>query len=93
MLGVSVAWGSAAGDVHLIELSVPDGSTLEDAIRKSGILQRCPEIDLATAEVGVFNRLRALNERVRDGDRVEIYRPLLADPKEARRRRAKKGRS
>lgn len=91
MLDVSVA---CAGDgaVHVIELSVPDGATLEEVIRRSGILARCPDIDLARADIGVFNRIRALRDRARDGDRVEIYRPLQADPKESRRRRARSAR-
>ena len=92
MLEVSVACAGADGLVHVIGLSVPDGSTLEDVIRKSEILRRCPDIDLARADVGVFNRIRALNDRVREGDRVEIYRPLRADPKESRRRRARSAR-
>lgn len=91
MLDVSVACAGADGAVHLIELSVPDGSTLEEVIRRSEILKRCPDIDLAGADVGVFNRVRALGDRVRSGERVEIYRALRADPKEARRRRARTG--
>lgn len=87
-LEVSVACADAGGKVHLVELSVPDGATIEDVIVNSGILERCPDIVLARATVGVFNRIRPRGDRVRDGDRVEIYRPLLADPKESRRRRA-----
>jgi putative ubiquitin-RnfH superfamily antitoxin RatB of RatAB toxin-antitoxin module len=86
---VSVVCRAAGGTVHVVELAVPEGATLEDVIRNSGILERCPEIDPAAVSVGVFNRLCAPGDRVRDGDRVEIYRPLLADPKEARRRRAR----
>jgi hypothetical protein len=89
MLRVSVAGADAGGAVRVVELEIEDGATLEDVIRKSGILEQCPGIDLAAAGVGVFNRVRALGEKVRDGDRVEIYRPLLADPRESRRRRAR----
>ncbi|MGQ0696835.1 MAG: RnfH family protein [Panacagrimonas sp.] len=64
------------------------GATLEEAIRESGLLARFPEIDLTTHAVGVFGKPRALDFRVADGDRVEIYRPLLSDPKAARRQRA-----
>ena len=88
MLDVSVA---CAGDgaVYVIELSVADGATLEEVIRRSGILARCPDVDLARVDIGVFNRIRRLGDRAQDGDRVEIYRPLRADPKESRRRRAR----
>jgi hypothetical protein len=89
MLRVSVACAGAGGAVRVVELEIEGGATLADVIRRSGILDHCPGIDLATASVGVFNRIRALGEEVRDGDRVEIYRPLLADPRESRRRRAR----
>jgi uncharacterized protein len=72
-------------------VEVPAGATLREAIERSGLLQRFPEIDLGRNRVGVFGRLRALEEQVADGDRLEIYRPLAADPKEQRRRRARKG--
>lgn len=71
-----------------LNLTLPKGSTLRQAIEASGILDRYPQIDLAVNKVGMFGRLRRLQDRLRDGDRVEIYRPLIADPKEARRRRA-----
>ncbi|OOE80084.1 RnfH family protein [Salinivibrio sp. PR6] len=67
----------------------PD-STVEDIIRQSGVLSAYPEIDLATNKVGVFSRPVKLDAQVRDGDRIEIYRPLQADPKEIRRRRAER---
>ena len=76
--------------VHVIALAVTAGSTLEQAIRTSGILERCQEIDLSVHKVGVFSKLRQLNSQIQDGDRIEIYRPLVADPKEARRRRAER---
>ena len=91
-LRVSVACRGDSGAVHVIELSVPDGSTVGDVIRRSAILDRCPAIDPAALSVGIFNRSCALEDRVRDGDRVEIYEALRADPKEARRRRARHGR-
>ena len=84
---MSVAY-AAPDAVHVIELKIGEGATIEDVIRASGILQRCPEVELRTAAVGVFNRERDLSWRVCDGDRVEIYRPLSADPRDARRRRA-----
>lgn len=91
MLDVSVACAGADGTVHVLELAVPDGATVEDVIRKSDILRRCADVDLAAVDIGVFNRIRSLSDRVENGDRVEIYRPLRADPKDARRRRARKG--
>lgn len=74
----------------LHDLSVPEGTTLHDAIRQSGVLAAMPEIDLATCRVGVYGKLKALDTILQEGDRVEIYRPLIADPKESRRRRAQK---
>ncbi len=73
---------------RVIELILPAPCTVEQAIRASGILREFPEIDLACQPLGVFGRRVALTDRLGDGDRVEIYRPLVADPKEARRRRA-----
>jgi len=72
----------------LVAVGVEEGATIEEAIRRSGILEAFPEIDLRRAKVGIFGRPAALDERMRDGDRVEIYRPLIADPKEVRRRKA-----
>ena len=72
------------------ELTVAEGATLEQAIYASGVLQQAPEIDLAACRTGVYGKLRPLDTVLRERDRVEIYRPLIADPKEARRRRAGK---
>jgi len=69
-------------------VSVPKNSTLEEAIRVSGILEQFPEIDLNKNKVGIFGKLSRQDCVLRPGDRVEIYRPLIADPKEARRERA-----
>lgn len=77
----------------ILALQVPDGSTIEDAIRRSGVLERFPEIDLATNKVGVFGKVGKLDQPLVAGDRVEIYRPLIADPKEARKQRAAEGRA
>lgn len=76
---------------EVIGLAVRPGATVGQVIRESGVLGRFPEIDLACNRVGIFGELAALDDAVRDGDRVEIYRPLAADPKEARRRRAPPG--
>ena len=69
---------------------VPVGATVAEAIRLCGILEKYPEIDLATNKLGIFGKLSKTDALLRDHDRIEIYRPLLADPKEARRRRAMK---
>jgi putative ubiquitin-RnfH superfamily antitoxin RatB of RatAB toxin-antitoxin module len=72
----------------LRELQVPAGTTLEQAVRLSGLLEEVPQIDLASAAVGIYAKKKALDTVLREHDRVEVYRPLLADPKETRRRRA-----
>jgi putative ubiquitin-RnfH superfamily antitoxin RatB of RatAB toxin-antitoxin module len=76
------------GAQFLEPVRVAPGTTVGDAIRASGLLQECPEIDLGQCSVGVFGRLIGLDSVLQDGDRIEIYRPLIADPKDARRRRA-----
>jgi putative ubiquitin-RnfH superfamily antitoxin RatB of RatAB toxin-antitoxin module len=86
---IQVAVAYARPGEHLYRhLRLAPGSTVGEAIRSSGLLAQCPEIDLNRNQVGVFGRLAQLDTRLQDGDRVEIYRPLRADPKEARRRRA-----
>jgi putative ubiquitin-RnfH superfamily antitoxin RatB of RatAB toxin-antitoxin module len=70
-----------------LRMEVPDDSSVEDAIRHSGILQRFPEIDLTRQKVGVFGKLVKLDAPLKEGDRIEIYRPITADPKTVRRRR------
>ncbi|WP_322522007.1 RnfH family protein [Guyparkeria halophila] len=79
----------ARPDVQLIlEVDVAEGASVEEAIRLSGILERFPEIDLSNQKVGVFAKVAPLSQALREWDRVEIYRPLIADPKAARRQRA-----
>lgn len=75
---------------HLVRLEMAPGSTLEQALRASGLLQRCAEIDLATNSFGIHGQTKGLDTRLQPGDRVEIYRPLLVDPRQARRLRAAK---
>jgi putative ubiquitin-RnfH superfamily antitoxin RatB of RatAB toxin-antitoxin module len=77
----------------LLRVQLAEGATVEDAIRASGVLEVFPEIDLARNKVGIFSKLVKLDEKVRDRDRVEIYRPLIADPKEVRRKRAEEGKA
>lgn len=90
LIKVEVAY--ARPDVQeLIALEVEPGTTVEQALRRSGILEAFPEIDLAKNQVGVFGKLTKLDTPLRAQDRVEIYRPLIADPKEVRKQRAAAG--
>ena len=75
--------------LHIVE--VPHGATLAEAIKISGLLEKHPEIDLASNKVGIFGKLSKLDVVLRDRDRIEIYRPLIADPKEVRLKRAEEG--
>jgi putative ubiquitin-RnfH superfamily antitoxin RatB of RatAB toxin-antitoxin module len=87
---VVVAYSPAPRQVDLAELALPEGATVRDAIAASGLLARHPAIDMAAQKVGVWGKVRALDAPLRDGDRVEVYRPLKVDPKEARRQRYRK---
>jgi uncharacterized protein len=73
-------------------LRLASGATAGDAIRAAGMLERHPEIDPAMLRIGIFGAIVSSGHVLRDGDRVEIYRPLRLDPKEARRRRVRRGR-
>ncbi len=75
----------------ILECEIETGDTVRDAIKQSGIDQHFPEIDLGNCELGVFGKLVGADYELSDGDRIEIYRPLIADPKEVRRQRAAKG--
>jgi putative ubiquitin-RnfH superfamily antitoxin RatB of RatAB toxin-antitoxin module len=86
---IEIAYAKPSEQV-ILELDVPEGTTVEAAIGESAILQRFPEIDLTQNKVGIFSKPCNLDHPLRAGDRVEIYRPLLADPKQARRNRAAK---
>jgi putative ubiquitin-RnfH superfamily antitoxin RatB of RatAB toxin-antitoxin module len=77
----------------LVSLYVDEKSTVEEAIKQSGILDQFPEIDLAQNKVGIFSKLVKLDTLLQDKDRIEIYRSLLADPKEIRRKRAEEGKT
>ena len=74
--------------VDAVTLDLPVGATLREAVTASGVLERHPEISLEKQAYGIFGKRAALEARLSPGDRVEIYRPLAMDPKEARRRRA-----
>jgi putative ubiquitin-RnfH superfamily antitoxin RatB of RatAB toxin-antitoxin module len=77
----------------LRSLEVPAGTTAGEAVSRSGALEQCPEIDLASHKLGIFGKLVRSDQALAEGDRVEIYRPLIADPKEARKRRAEEGKA
>ncbi|MES2105129.1 MAG: RnfH family protein [Pseudomonadota bacterium] len=77
-------------EMTVLDLQVPAGATLSEAVTRSGILQKHPEIDIAVAKFGIYGKLKSADSALHEGDRVEIYRPLIADPKESRRRRADK---
>ena len=87
LLKLSVAYSPRAGEVDCVDLQLPAGTTLVEALRASGVLERHRDIELATAKAGIWGKLAALDTPLRDGDRVELYRPLAVDPKEARRLR------
>ncbi len=90
-LSIEVCYAQA--DVQtLIALTLPCGATLRDAIAASEIARKHPEIDPATAKFGIFGKLATLDAPLADHDRVEIYRPLIVDPKLARQRRVEKTR-
>ena len=75
---------------ELIALEVISGSTLADAIAQSGVIEMFEGFEPDTAKVGIFGLKASPDQVLREGDRVEIYRPLIADPKESRRQRAVK---
>ncbi len=75
----------------LIKSEVPRGSTIAEAVKLSGMLEKHPEINLENGKFGIFGKLSKTDTVLREKDRIEIYRPLIADPKEVRRRRAEEG--
>lgn len=76
---------------ELVRLDLPDGSTVLQAVEASGLLQKHPEIDVKKNKFGVYAKLAKADAVLRDRDRIEIYRPLIADPKEVRKQRAAEG--
>lgn len=74
----------------ILNIEVMPDTTAEQAVIQSGIIEKCPEIDATALTLGVWNRTVKLNHKLKEGDRIEIYRPLIADPKDARRKRAEK---
>lgn len=85
-MNVGVCYAEADRQLWM-RLEVPDGSDIAQTIELSGILKRFPEIDLSQQKVGIFGKLAKLDAEVKDGDRVEIYRQITADPKQVKRRK------
>ncbi len=86
-LTVEVAYALPEKQV-VLTTEVPAGASIEQAIKASGVLEKFPEIDLGRQAVGIYSQLKKLSDPVQADDRIEIYRDLIADPKEVRRRRA-----
>lgn len=87
-LAVEVVYSPAAGQVECVALRLPPGATVADAIAASGLAARWPEC--GGLDAGLWGRRAGRDARLSDGDRVEIYRPLRVDPKQARRQRARR---
>lgn len=90
MLNVEVCYALPEKQL-LVPVRLPVGATLQQALEASGVLEKHPEIDLKKNKFGIFSKLSKLDSVLREGDRVEIYRPLIADPKEVRKQRAAEG--
>jgi len=90
MVNVEVAYAKPEQQV-IVTLTMPEDATVEAALKASGLLERFPEISGSELKVGIFGVVCKLDRSVREGDRIEIYRSLVHDPKEARRQRALKG--
>ena len=90
MINIEVVY-ALPNDQILLKQQVSAGTTVAEAIQASGVLDKHPEIDLANNKLGIFGKLTKADAVLRDKDRIEIYRPLIADPKEVRRKRAEEG--
>lgn len=86
-IAVVVAYSPAPRQVDHVALSLPEGATVLDALHASGLIERHPEIDPAQARLGIWGKPKEPGDSLRQGDRVEVYRPLRVEPKEARRQR------
>jgi uncharacterized protein len=89
-LNVQVSYSPAPREVDQVDLQLPPGSTVTEALRASGLLERHGLTLDEHLSVGIWTKLRPLDTPLRDADRIEIYRGLLVDPKEARRQRYRK---
>ncbi|MDP3876391.1 MAG: RnfH family protein [Methylobacter sp.] len=89
MVNIEIAYAKPEAQL-IVALALPEETTLEAAVKASGLLERFPEIALSELNVGVFGVVCKPDQAINEGDRIEIYRPLRHDPKEARRQRALK---
>jgi len=89
MVNIEIAYAKPEAQL-IVALALPEETTLEAAVKASGLLERFPEIALSELNVGVFGVVCKPDQAINEGDRIEIYRPLRRDPKEARRQRALK---
>lgn len=90
-INIEVAYADSLKQ-HIVNVQLDNGSTIEQAIDCSGILMLFPDINLMRQKVGIFSKQKKLTDIVKEGDRVEIYRTLTMDPKEARKKRVKEKR-
>ncbi len=91
-INVEVAYAEPQRQL-IIPVNVDLGTTVGAAIVQSGIMIEFPELDIENSKVGIFGKASTMDAQLKDGDRVEIYRPLIADPKEVRRKRAAEGKA
>lgn len=90
MLNIEVCYALPTKQ-EVIRVKLPEGANLQQALEASGLLVKYPEIDIKKNKFGIWNKLSKLDSPLRNKDRVEIYRPLIADPKEVRKQRAAEG--
>ncbi|MBK7645954.1 MAG: RnfH family protein [Betaproteobacteria bacterium] len=90
MINVDVCYALATKQ-EVVRLTLPEGANLQQALEASGLLAKFPEIDIKKNKFGIWNKLSKLDSLLRNQDRIEIYRPLIADPKEVRKQRAAEG--
>jgi hypothetical protein len=90
VITVEVAYAKS-DEQRIFELQVPPGTTARDAVEQSGVGEHFPEIDLENLKLGIFGKVAKPDVALQAGDRVEIYRPLIADPKEQRKKKAAEG--
>ena len=90
LISIEVAYALPDEQI-ILDVDIEPTDTVETAIRKSGILEQFSEIDLTKSRVGIFGKMSKLDKTLNERDRIEIYRPLIADPKEVRKKRAAEG--